>query len=512
VDRVDLLIRDALIVSGEGVVPGSIYIDDGRIVGIAQDADPTQAKRVIDAEGRYVIPGLVDPHSHPGATFDLAEGFRSDTPGAAAGGVTTIGIMHGSARASRDFKEFPAEEDMVVWSQAYPIAREIGEENSLVDFFYIPSIDNFAQAEEIPRLAEEFGLCAYKFYANLKSTDTTAVGAKWKARIAHPQAFDDSLIWAGFEQIGKIGPAGIALVHHENTEVAKVFIDRLKGQGRTDPEAWTEKSPGWVEAEHIARYSRFAREAGCRLYVLHLTSKEGLAECRRSLADGTHLVVETCPHYMLLTCRSEPGVLLKVNPPIRYEEDNEALWRGIREGVITCIGTDTVLTNLNWKTVVGDTGDRETDPATDIWSTGSGFVGWDVVLPLMLSEGVNKGRVTIEQVVEICCENTARTFGLYPRKGSIRVGADADLVIVDMAKTRTMTAAMQHSISDFTLYEGWEIRGWPVTTILRGEVVYDDGEITGSYGCGRAIERDKDRQSHPIAPARGGVERIGEHV
>jgi dihydropyrimidinase/dihydroorotase len=505
VDSVDLLIRDALVVSAEGVVPGSIAVDEGRIVAISRGGDPPPAERVIDAEGRYVIPGLVDPHSHPGASFDLTESLRSDTPGAAAGGVTTIGIMHGSARARREFLEFPEPEDMIPWSQAYPVAREIGEENSVVDFFYIPSIDNVEQAEEIPRLAEEFGLCAFKFYANLKSTQTTAVGAKWKARIAHPQPFDDSMIWYGFEQIGKIGRAGIALVHHENTEVAKVFIDRLRSQGRTDPEAWTEKSPGWIEAEHISRYSRFAREAGCRLYVLHLTSKEGLAECKRSLADGTRLVVETCPHYMLLTCRSDPGVLLKVNPPIRYEEDNEALWQGIRDGVITCIGTDNVITDLNWKTILGDTGDRATDPATDIWSTGSGFVGWDLVLPLMLSEGVHKGRVTLEKVVEVCCENTARTFGLYPRKGSIRVGADADLVILDLDRTQKMTASMQHSKSDFTLFEGWELKGWPATTILRGKVIWDDGEVTGEFGCGRAIARDKDRQFYPFTAAAAGA-------
>ncbi len=496
---IDLLIKDAQIVSAEGVTPGCIYVDGGRIVALAHESDLLQADQVIDAEGRYVIPGCVDPHTHPGAGYPLDESFRTDTPGAAAGGITTIGIMHGSCRATRDFKPYPDPEDMIPWSQAYPIAREIGHENSMVDFFYIPSMDSMEQVAEIPRLAEEFGLCAYKFYANLKTPDTTAVGAKWKARISHPLNYDDSMIWAGFEQIGKIGPAGIALVHHENTEVASVYMNQLKEAGRKDPEAWTQKSPGWVEAEHISRYSRFAREAGCRLYVLHLTSKEGVEECKRSLADGTRLVVETCPHYMLLTCKSDPGVLLKVNPPIRYEEDNEALWRSIQEGLITVMGTDQVLTTLEWKTVVGDTGDRTTDPKTDIWSTGSGFVGWDFMLPLMLSEGVHKGRIGLEKVVEICCENTAKTFGLFPRKGAIRVGADADLVILDMDKTQKIGPHLQHSISDFTLFDGWDVRGWPAVTLLRGEVIFDDGEVTGTHGIGRAIERDKDRQFYPVA-------------
>jgi dihydropyrimidinase len=496
--KIDLVVRNAVIVTPEGTVEGSIYVDGGRIVGIAREDDWVDARRTIDAAGRYVIPGLVDPHTHPGSTFPLDHSLRSDTPGAAAGGITTIGIMHGSGRASREFYEFVPEDKMVPWSQVYPTAVEICEENSIVDCFYIPSIDNMEQAAEIPQLAEEFGLCAFKFYANLKAQETTVVGGKWKARIAHPQAFDDSMIWYGFEQIGKIGPAGIALVHHENTEVASIYERHLREQGRTDPAAWTEKSPGWVEAEHISRYSRFAREAGCRLYVLHLTSKEGVAEVKRSMADRTRIVVETCPHYMMRTCNDEPGVLLKVNPPIRYKEDNEALWQAIRDGVITTMGTDQVFTNLQWKTVDGDTGDRTTDPKTDIWSTGSGFVGWDVLLPLMLSEGVHKGRVDLEKVVEVCCENPAKTFGLFPRKGAIRVGADADLVILDMDKSQVFTADMQHSMSDFTLFEGVEIKGWPAMTLLRGEVIYDDGDVVGKFGQGQVLARDKDRQFYPV--------------
>jgi dihydropyrimidinase len=496
--RMDLVIKDAQVVTPDGIVSGSIYVNQGRIAGISRAGDWAEAARVIDAEDRYVIPGLVDPHSHPGAKYLLEQDFTTESPGAAAGGVTTIGIMHGSGRATREFKEFVTVEDTIVWSKAYPIAREIGEETSIVDFFYIPTMNNFDQVEEIPRLAEEFGLCAFKFYANLKTPATTSVGEKWKARIGQPGAFDDSLIWAGFEQIGKIGPAGIALVHHENTEVAKVHMDRLRAEGRKDPEAWTEKSPGWVEAEHIQRYSMFARQAGCRLYVLHLTSKEGLEACKRSLADGTRVVVETCPHYMLLTCRSEPGVLLKVNPPIRYEEDNASLWRGLQDGTITCIGTDQVITNLHEKLVKGDTSDRTTDPKTDIWSTGSGFVGWDVVLPLMLSEGYHKGRLSLERIVEVCCQNTAKTFGLFPRKGAIRVGADADLVILDVDKRQVMSPDLMRSYQDFTLFDGWEITGWPSTTLIRGEVVYDDGEVTGEHGFGRAIARHADRRLYPI--------------
>lgn len=494
---IDLLVKNANVVNSQGTFYGSIQVRGGKIVGLTIGSDDSTAPRVIDAGGRYVIPGLVDPHSHVGGKYALEQDFRTETPGAAAGGVTTVGLIHGSARATWEYKEFVTAEDVTPWSEAYPVAKEIGEKTSVVDFFYLPTINVWKQVEEIPRLATEFGFCGYKFYANLKNPETTNVGEKWKQRMGNPGIWDDAMIYAAFDELGRIGPAGIALVHNENQEVASIFKRRLMAEGRKDTQAWTERSPGWLEAEHVTRYARFAREANVRFYVLHLTSKEGLEACIRARADGTRITVETCPHYLALTCNDPPRNLLKVNPPIRYPEDNEALWRGIREGVITCIGTDHVVSSIHEKLERGDTADRTTDPREDIWATGSGCVGWDTLLPVMLSEGVHKGRISLEKLVEICCENTARTFGLFPKKGAIQVGADADLVVLDFDKTQVMTASMLHSYCDFTWFEGRELTGWPATTLLRGEVVYDNGEVVGQHGYGRAVARKADRELYP---------------
>jgi dihydropyrimidinase len=500
VDKVDLLIKNAAIVSSGGRARGSILIHDQKIVGILDGPALPEAVKTIDARGRAVIPGVIDPHTHPGGKFPLWDDFRTETPAAAAGGVTTIGVMHGAGRANRDYKEFTTPEDTVPWSRCFPVAREIGEENSLVDFFYSPYINTIEQAEDIPRIAEEFGLTSYKIYANLRSPATTHVGPNWNARIGIPVSFDDGLIWLTFKQASAIGPQGMVLIHNENTEVAAIEMKRLQAEGRNDPAAWSDRSPTWAEAEHITRYGRFAIETNCRYYVVHLSSAAGLRAAIRARQDGCHIWVESCPQYLVRTKHDPPGVLLKVNPPIRDKEDNELLWHGLIEHQVDCMGTDHVVTSLHEKTVKGDTSGRTSDPTKDVWSTGSGFVGLDTFLPIMLSEGVHKGRLTLEQVVGVLCENNAKAFGLYPRKGVIQVGSDADLVILDLDKTKVVTAADLHCSADFTIYEGMEVTGWPATTILRGRVIFDDGQVFDDRGYAKYLPRDAKAQVYERSP------------
>jgi dihydropyrimidinase len=199
-----------------------------------------------------------------------------------------------------------------------------------------------------------------------------------------------------------------------------------------------------------------------------------------------------------MTTDSPAGLLLKVNPPIRDKHHNQALWQGVEDGRVQCMGSDHVVTNFFEKMVRGDTGDREGDLATSVWETGSGFVGMEILLPLMLSEGVNAGRIPLERVVEICCENPAKAFGLYPKKGSLMVGADADLVILDLDKEVAFSGERFHGFGDFTLFDGWNIKGWPKATISRGKVVFEEGQVTGTPGQGRYLPRKPDRPTYPV--------------
>jgi dihydropyrimidinase len=199
-----------------------------------------------------------------------------------------------------------------------------------------------------------------------------------------------------------------------------------------------------------------------------------LEEVSRSKVEYPKIFVETCPQYLTLTKDSPLGSLGKVNPPLRSSEDTEALWRGISEGLVDTIGTDHCPNPRETKT-------------GDIWNARPGFPGSATMLPVLLSEGVNKKRVSLERVAEVTSFNTAKIFNLFPRKGTIQVGSDADLCIVDLNLSKIVEAKMLQSQSDFSLYEGWDLKGWPTLTMVRGKIVMKDGGIVGPKGHGRYI-------------------------
>jgi len=378
-----------------------------------------------------------------------------------------------------------------------------------VDFFFDYSLNTMQHALEIPEYAKKHGVLGFKLFGNLKSSAVSPVSPKWHARIGIPVPFDDSLFFKTFQKAAEVGPPARVDVHCENTEVAKMFERELREAGRTDIGAWAERSPGFLEAEHVYRWGYFAKVTGGAMYVYHLSSKEGLEACRELKRDPKiSITVETCPQYLTRNIEDKPhgnGLLLKVNPPIRTKEHNEALWRGIQDGTIDCIGTDHVVSSLHEKLEKGDTSDHRGDPKSNVWETGSGFVGVETELPIMLSEGVNKGRISFERMVEICCRNTAYSSGLYPKKGAIQVGSDADLVIVDMDKKTKVRGDKLFSYADFSIFDGMELRGWPTKTILRGEVIFnwegedlDDRQVIGKHGFGRYIPRIFGHQLYPI--------------
>lgn len=228
-----------------------------------------------------------------------------------------------------------------------------------------------------------------------------------------------------------------------------------------------------MEIEPLIRCGYLAKVTGCPIYMVHMSAKEGPEVVVRLKGEGVDINVETCPQYLTLTKDNTDRTLGKVNPPLRTTEDHEALWEGIRKGIITNLGSDHAACSKKHK--------------PEFWPATVGFAGIELMLPVMLSEGVNKGRINLEKLVEIACYNNAKQFNLLPKKGVIAVGADADILILDMNKEVKVTAAKLHHISDFTPWEGWTIKGWPVMTMVRGKVVVDNEELKVEPGFGEYV-------------------------
>jgi len=331
--------------------------------------------------------------------------------------------------------------------------------------------------QQIPYLAE-FGITSFKFFFTAyKGPDGVFAGLS---------GTDDAQLFAGFEKIGEIrdlGYPGTLMIHSENQDIIYKLREKMKKEGRMDLAAWTEHRPALCEEECIGRAIYIAKAVKLvrkppPLYVCHVSSGHSVDIIAQAKAE-VDIIAETCPQWLLLTKHEEKlGTLAKVNPPLRDKEDNEKLWWGIREGIIKCMGSEHIASlPLSQK-------------PPDIWKAYPGFPG-DGLLPLMLSEGVNKGRISFEKLVEVCCSNPAKIFGIFPQKGVLDVGSDADLVIIDMDKKAKVTLENLHSPAEFSVYEGWELKGWPVLTMIRGKVVMDDGEIIGEPGTGKYIPRKK---------------------
>jgi dihydropyrimidinase len=481
---VDLVISNCVSVLDSGPNECGLAIDEGKIVAIAKDPLLPDADRKINAQGGYILPGIIDPHVHLGTKYPLDEDLSLETPGAVAGGVTTIGDMLGSPGCFLPHRNLPTcEEDVKSWLEAFPHFKEIGEANSFVDFFVSPQVQSEIEVNEMQVYAEKFGITSVKFYAHMKRPDLTDVNPQWKSRIGLPCDYDDGLIYLAMKNAAKIGPPEMVMVHCENSEMTSRLTKALKISGRKDPAAWQERSSGLPEAEHVRRYAYLARVAGCRLYAVHISSELGLRECRNAILDGTDLIAETCPQYLAKTRDDPEGYLLKVNPPIQKRDDALALWQGIVEGTIKCIGTDHVVQTKHHKLSQDDLRQTEGD-RLNIWEVGSGSTGLNTLLPVMWTEGVRAGRISIEKLVQICSSNVAKAFGLFPKKGTLSVGSDADLVLVHPSYQKRITADILRTRSDYTLFEGKEAVGWPSLTILRGKIIYEEDQIVGKKGDG----------------------------
>ncbi|MBI4489533.1 MAG: amidohydrolase family protein [Deltaproteobacteria bacterium] len=454
---VEVLFNNGKIVTQGKVIDGFVAVDRGKIVGVGEGEIYPEAEKTIDLKGRTLIPGVVDPEVHFGSHRWVGDEFDSETRGAAAYGITTWGFMQPSPNMGQPYKAEKSEEEVLPYSEVFGLFKELGESRSMVDFFLTPKILRDEHALEIPRLAKEFGMTSFKYQLHLMSPERTATF--WPNRKSQGYfGYDDGTIYLGLEAVAKLGPPAIVCMHCENWEIARIFEERLIKAGRKEYRVWNERSPHFCEAGHVHTYTYYARITKCPLYIQHTTTAETIEEITRARADGATVYAQTGPHYLGLTEDA-----WRINVPLRSAETIEVLWQALADGRIDSVGSDHTNANKSRK---------EMEVPGDIWATKTGFPSrGEAHLPVMLNDGVNRGRITLLRMAQVCCENPARIFGLYPKKGVIAPGSDADLVVVDLERKVTVTNDMVHSSAGWTLWEGKEMKGWPVMTMLRGKVI-----------------------------------------
>ena len=436
----DVVIHGGLIAYPEKTIRAEIGIQGTVIDRVSSDTS-LKGKREIDAEGCYVLPGLIDPHTHPVYLDDLGSLART----AACGGVTTV-IHYAYAKPGKSLVKIIQQ-----W-------KEEGNQVSCIDFALHGGLfETSKQADEIP---EAFGLGVTSFkvfmaYAKLG----------WMT--------DDYAMAKCMDIVGRQG--GMVAVHAETGLAIDYIMDRMLEEKADFSERFLETSPDIAEAEGIFRAVYIGRLMHCPVYIPHISSAEGLEVMRFLKGRGIHVYAETCPQYLGLTwdALKNRGPLGKVGPSIKNEDDRLALWKAIREGLIDTVGSDHA--------------PKDKKVEDDFFKAPYGSPEIETMLPVVWHFGVNAGYITPNEVAGLLSERVARIMGMFPRKGRLEPGSDADMVIFDPSERWTVTKDNQHSNATYSLFEGMELLGRVRRVVSKGKLIKDGGEYLGQGGDGRFV-------------------------
>lgn len=437
----DLVIKNGGVAVSSSLSSCAIAAKEGRITWIGANSNAPNADRVIDASGLIVLPGVIDVHVHmrdPGATYK--EDFQSGTAAAAAGGVTTVFDMPNNTPPTKDVA-------------ALRLKAKAAQEKAIVDYALYGLMTEGNIGDLVPLIGA--GVIGFKCYM-----------AETTGKVAPPS---ESEMLGEMRVIAKAGLR--AAVHAEDDSLLQERISKLRREGRVDALAHYESRPEEVEEKAVRRALVLAREAKCDLHIAHLSSAAGASEVRKakaSLRRGRGSVTaETCPQYLLLDKDdyAEKGSMMKSNPSVKRREDRLALWRGVRDGTVDMIATDHAPHTIEEKTA-----------GASIFDRASGFPGLETSVALMLT-CVSRGLLSLSRYVRLTSESPAKAWGLYPKKGRIALGSDADFTIVDTKREWRIDPARFVSKAKYSPFEGFEARGAAVYTIVRGGVVMDNGHI-----------------------------------
>jgi allantoinase len=440
----DLIVRGHVVQRDRGPFQGEVVVKDGRIAAVLEGQTETRANRILEVNGSWVLPGVVDAHVH--CLSDPHEGITNCTRAAAAGGVTTIIEMPFDAGAPVNHLD------------TFLRKKERVQQETLVDVALLATIRKRGGLDQIAGMAEA-GACGFKL--SLFETDPERF----------PQIPDDELLEA-FRLVAETG--FVVGVHAENTDIINGLVSRLRSEGRRDPLAHCRSRPPVSETEATLRALELAYWTGVRLHIYHVSLPRCIELATWFRNQGLNVTTETCPHYLLLNEKDMErlGAKVKINPPLRQKEDSEGLWKLLKEGAIDFVTSD----HAPWQL------ERKNKP--DIFDNASGTPGVQTLLPILYNEGVVKGRLTIQRLVEVLCEAPADRFGLSPRKGRLAGGADADIVVLDPSRHWAVDATKLLSSAGWSPYHGMSLQGEITHVFLRGRPVVEDGVLVGRPGDG----------------------------
>ena len=440
----DLIIANARIPQGDDTVLTNILVKDEKIAGFLTDIEGVEAKEIIDAKGFLTLPGCIDSHTHfMYQGFPHRENFLTGTAAAARGGVTTIIDMPCcSVPSARSVEQLKLKLDLVAPQALVDYAMWGGVTGEDVRNDWLHNVQEQA----------DYGVVAFKAYMT-PSVPTFP-------RVTDPEMYE------AFKAVSKTGlPIGI---HAENFAMCDFYVKKFQREGRMDGPAWAEARMELAEKVAIELGISFAEDTEARLHIVHMSTGIGAKLVGEAKKRGLNVTSESCPHYLTLNYQdamSKYGALAKIAPPLRTKKDNEMHWEGINNGSIDFIATDHAPYEIE---------SEKARKGMNIWTAFPGIPGVETMVPILVSEGYNKGRISLSKLVEILSTNAAIHYGLYPKKGAMFIGSDADFTIIDLDKKWVIDPKEQASMCGYTPLEGMELTGKVAMTIVRGNLVFKD--------------------------------------
>ncbi len=456
----DLAIHNAIVYTPFGFIRGGLAVTDGVVTRVGADHALPEAAESIDVGGRYVLPGIIDAHGIFGRV-DWEPTARAESVHAAVNGVTTIitYVQMGDLTLPRRLP-------------VHRHARELCERESFVDFKFNAALGTDDQINEIPELVQD-GVSSFNFWINLSRMEREQYGFP---------GLDLAFLYRAMEVIRDVGPPAFASLHCEEPEIIHMLFERAAAEAgeRDNLRVWAATRPAFAEGGQAFAAGLVGLNLGVPVAFVHVSAPQTLDAIRYLRGRGARVHGETAPQYLSVSPTDELGLIGKQMPPLRDEQYQAALWKACADGTITMIGSDHQIARREDKEAPGWWGQPNERAGSGGGLTGS-------IAAIMLSEGVNRNRITLEQFVKLTSENIAHAYSIYPRKGALVPGSDADIIVVDLDRTWTMSVESLKCSSDYCLWEGQEVRGRVLKTFVRGRLIAEEGEMVAATPSARYV-------------------------